>query len=175
MARAKENPTRYLNPAGLKLNPDLVATASDTAGIFTGLRSMYFSTLQINVVETRIIFSIIGRIKNLSKSGLILLATLILVAIAIFFMPVFIILVSGSNQQVFGSNQTVLWLFMLFVAIIVYFLPTIMANSRSHNNNKAICILNLFLGWTFLGWVIALVWAFTDNVKETEPTITEKE
>jgi hypothetical protein len=25
--------------------------------------------------------------------------------------------------------------------------------------------LNVLLGWTILGWVIALVWALTDNVK----------
>jgi len=32
-------------------------------------------------------------------------------------------------------------------------------------NMDAILILNLFLGWTFLGWVIALVWAFTNREK----------
>ena len=30
--------------------------------------------------------------------------------------------------------------------------------------------LNLFLGWTFVGWVGALVWAMTDNVKPPEKT-----
>tara|TARA_R110002096_G_scaffold435927_1_gene664228 strand:+ start:1322 stop:1549 length:228 start_codon:yes stop_codon:yes gene_type:complete len=73
-----------------------------------------------------------------------------------------------------ATGEAVLWLFILFVAILVYFLPTIMANSREHNNAQAICILNLFLGWTFLGWVIALVWAFTDNVKQTESKNNEK-
>lgn len=58
-----------------------------------------------------------------------------------------------------------LLLFILFVvSLVAYFLPTIMASSRDHNNTAAIFILNLFLGWTFVGWVIALVWSFTDNV-----------
>ena len=26
-------------------------------------------------------------------------------------------------------------------------------------------MVNLFLGWTFLGWVVALAWAFSDNTK----------
>jgi hypothetical protein len=29
----------------------------------------------------------------------------------------------------------------------------------------AIFFLNLFLGWTFLGWVAAFVWACTSNTK----------
>jgi len=32
---------------------------------------------------------------------------------------------------------------------------------RSHHNAATIFLLNLFLGWTFLGWVIALVWSAT--------------
>lgn len=60
-----------------------------------------------------------------------------------------------------------LLLFILFVvSLVAYFLPSIMASSRDHNNTAAIFILNLFLGWTFVGWVIALVWSFTDNVEK---------
>ena len=42
---------------------------------------------------------------------------------------------------------------------LIYFLPAIVANRKK--NCDAIFVLNLFLGWTFLGWVIALVWAMT--------------
>jgi hypothetical protein len=42
------------------------------------------------------------------------------------------------------------------------------AASRKHNNEGAIFVLNLLLGWTFLGWVIALIWAPTDNTKDSE-------
>ena len=62
---------------------------------------------------------------------------------------------------------------ILFIigAIIFYFLPSIVADKRNHNNLSAIMALNLFLGWTFLGWVIALVWALTDNVaKDVAPS-----
>ena len=50
-------------------------------------------------------------------------------------------------------------LFLVFVSI--YFLPTIVASSNKKKNTGAIFILNLFLGWTFLGWIIALIWAVT--------------
>jgi hypothetical protein len=38
-----------------------------------------------------------------------------------------------------------------------YFLPAILAWSKS--DFWAIFALNLFLGWTLLGWVVALAWA----------------
>jgi len=47
----------------------------------------------------------------------------------------------------------------------LYFIPCIAAHSRNHRNETAIAVLNLFLGWTLVGWVIALVWA----VKEDAP------
>ena len=49
--------------------------------------------------------------------------------------------------------------FFLFLA--VYFLPTIIALARSHHNAVAILLLNLFLGWTGIGWILALVWSVT--------------
>lgn len=41
--------------------------------------------------------------------------------------------------------------------LLFYFLPSVIG--RRKKNATAICLLNLFLGWTFLGWVGALVWA----------------
>ena len=43
--------------------------------------------------------------------------------------------------------------------VIIYFAPTIVAYTRGHRNTVAIAALNILLGWTFVGWVIALVWA----------------
>lgn len=43
----------------------------------------------------------------------------------------------------------------------IYLLPTAVALLRRHRNGLAIFVLNLFLGWTFLGWVAALVWSAT--------------
>lgn len=47
------------------------------------------------------------------------------------------------------------------VVIAVYFLPTIVAVGRAHHNASAILVINLFLGWTVLGWVVALAMAVT--------------
>jgi T4 superinfection immunity protein len=50
---------------------------------------------------------------------------------------------------------------VIIVAPLLYFLPGIIAFRRHHHNAVAILVFNLLLGWTFLGWVIALVWALT--------------
>jgi hypothetical protein len=45
--------------------------------------------------------------------------------------------------------------------LAVYFLPAIVAHWRHHHSASAILLLNLLLGWTVLGWGIAIVWATT--------------
>ena len=58
-------------------------------------------------------------------------------------------------------------IFLILLAIlfcgVFYFLPIIVAFMRKHNNCLAIFMLNLFLGWSFVGWVIALVWACSNT------------
>ena len=48
----------------------------------------------------------------------------------------------------------------LIVILISYFIPTIIALIRKHRDVMAIFVLNLFLGWSLIGWIISLVWAF---------------
>jgi Superinfection immunity protein len=57
----------------------------------------------------------------------------------------------------------------LAVGSFAYFLPWIVAGTRNHHNRGAIFVLNVLLGWTFVGWVIALVWACTTPA----PVVTE--
>lgn len=42
-------------------------------------------------------------------------------------------------------------------------MPTFIAFSRKHPSKGGVFALNFFLGWTFIGWVISLVWALSDN------------
>ena len=57
---------------------------------------------------------------------------------------------------------------LIYVVIIlfIYFIPYANAESRNHKSAGAIGALNLLLGWTIAGWVIALIWSFTGNVRE---------
>lgn len=50
---------------------------------------------------------------------------------------------------------------VLLCALAIYFAPTEVARQRHHPQIAAIFVLNLLLGWTLLGWVGAMVWAWT--------------
>ena len=57
---------------------------------------------------------------------------------------------------------------LLFAVIITllslfYFLPFAIAFNRKRANTGAIFALNLFLGWSLIGWEIALVWALKEE------------
>lgn len=47
---------------------------------------------------------------------------------------------------------------------VMYFLPSIIALARNKRDITAIVLLNFFLGWTMIGWVVALVWAVKTDV-----------
>lgn len=53
------------------------------------------------------------------------------------------------------------------ILLAVYFIPTIIAICRKHDNTVAIILVNILLGWTFIGWVVALIWSVTSQKKQT--------
>lgn len=56
--------------------------------------------------------------------------------------------------------------FSFFLAApALYLLPTFEAWKKGHPNLTAIALVNVFLGWSLIGWVVAIVWAF----KRPEP------
>lgn len=55
-----------------------------------------------------------------------------------------------------NDASTVAGLIFLAIALAVYFLPIIVAARRSHRQAGMVFVINLFLGWTLVGWVVAL-------------------
>jgi ABC-type sugar transport system permease subunit len=57
----------------------------------------------------------------------------------------------------------------LFFSVLItllslfYFLPVAIAFNKKRANTGAIFALNLFLGWSLIGWVVALVWALKEE------------
>lgn len=72
---------------------------------------------------------------------------------------------AAEEYDDFGmSDETVLsWLVVL---LAIYFFPTGVALCRGHHNQGPILILNLFLGWTLLGWVVSLAMAVAPVKRE---------
>lgn len=52
---------------------------------------------------------------------------------------------------------------IILVVFLVYWIPFAVAVGRDKRDQTAIFILNLVAGWTFIGWVVALVWACVDD------------
>jgi hypothetical protein len=52
---------------------------------------------------------------------------------------------------------------LILPSLAVYFVPTIIALARHARNALAIVLINIFAGWTFLGWVAALIWSIVDQ------------
>ena len=48
----------------------------------------------------------------------------------------------------------------------LYFLPTLLVIRDKEKSRVLIFVVNLFLGWTLVGWVVALAWA----IKREPPT-----
>ena len=46
--------------------------------------------------------------------------------------------------------------FIVF-SFALYFLPAIVAAARRTHNATGILLLNVFLGWTVIGWFVALI------------------
>lgn len=69
--------------------------------------------------------------------------------------------------------STIMALSLGLGALVLYFVPSIVAGSREHHNGSAILVLNIFLGWTFIGWVVALVWACMHIPEEKKKAAAE--
>jgi hypothetical protein len=63
----------------------------------------------------------------------------------------------ATDRSSKGAQATIAWI--LTVCTLGYMLPWAIAATRGKANSGAIGILNFFLGWTFIGWVAALVMA----------------
>ncbi len=77
-------------------------------------------------------------------------------------------------------DQDTVIIIMVIVGIVFYFIPSLIALLRGKKNLLAIIALNFFLGWSLIGWVVALVWSLSSDykpqpivVKQTTPKVKE--
>jgi len=63
---------------------------------------------------------------------------------------------------------------MLIAALLLYLFPGFVSYFRRHEASMVIILVNIFLGWTLIVWLLCLVWAYSgpDNsqpVKKSKP------
>ena len=73
-----------------------------------------------------------------------------------------------SANFVFTAILLFFILSWLFISLAIYFIPVIVAYIRRHKNILAITLLTIFLGWTFFGWLAALLWALNCDVEDCD-------
>jgi len=65
--------------------------------------------------------------------------------------------------SIFLSSDYGLLPFLIIFGLLLYFIPSIVAFSKNRHNKSAVLVLNIFLGWSFIGWIVALVWAVSNR------------
>lgn len=63
-------------------------------------------------------------------------------------------------------SEIYFWYFILILAvlaIIAYFIPSIIGLKRKIRNKEILVIVNLLCGWTCAGWILCLIWSITEQ------------
>jgi hypothetical protein len=69
----------------------------------------------------------------------------------------------ATGEQAMGSMGTLELASILLLATILYLLPLAVAALRNTKRARHIALLDIALGWTMIGWAVALVWATLDR------------
>ena len=69
----------------------------------------------------------------------------------------------SPTQSIDFLPMRLLFAILISILSIFYFLPFAIAFHKKRANTGAIFALNLFLGWSLIGWVVALVWALKEE------------
>lgn len=65
-------------------------------------------------------------------------------------------------------------LLILVAGLMVYFVPWYIAALRDHHRRFMIGLLNLLLGWSLIGWLIAFLWAVSPTRARREQEEAEQ-
>jgi hypothetical protein len=71
-----------------------------------------------------------------------------------------------------GPDGRLAMIFLLVVVLVgaaLYFLPTVIAGARNTTHLAPVIVINLLLGWTFVGWVVALALAVSGSSRTLQP------
>lgn len=60
-------------------------------------------------------------------------------------------------------DRIVLQIAEVVIALAIYFLPAIVADHRKRRDILTLALFNACMGWTVVGWLLALYWAYLPN------------
>ena len=66
---------------------------------------------------------------------------------------------AGEWERVSNRDVTPVDIVLGGIGLLAYFTPSAVAIFRGHANLAPILVVNIFAGWTCIGWVVALAWS----------------
>ena len=69
-------------------------------------------------------------------------------------------------MELFAPWHLLVLLIIGIPLLALHFLPSIIAGVRHTTNFGWILTINFLLGWTIIGWIVALVWALRDTPRD---------
>ena len=87
--------------------------------------------------------------------------------------PAFLRAVASATDDKFGEGamsdlaRAIHHIGVTFAAMsfAIYFLPTFVALGRGHRSWFFVLLIDLFFAWTFIGWLVALLWSFSQDTR----------
>lgn len=61
------------------------------------------------------------------------------------------------------ASHSIFEMVVLLAAVMLYFLPAVLADRRKRHDLLIIALFNAVVGWTVLGWFLALFWSLQPN------------
>jgi cytochrome c biogenesis protein CcdA len=74
-----------------------------------------------------------------------------------------------NGDAAVGLFILLLFLVLGLVGFCLYLMPAIVAFTRKHRQRVPILVINLFLGWSVVAWVLTLAWSLSNDVEAPPP------
>lgn len=92
----------------------------------------------------------------------------IIIGVALAVSVIQLLVTYGLIKPVFSfsysyAGDAIMVSLIAIAAVFLYMLPTMVAVSRKHRNTAPIAVVNVFFGWTLVGYVGCLVWALINS------------
>jgi hypothetical protein len=107
--------------------------------------------------------------------AVVLLLAAIYSAVAFIIIPVskfMWVMLVNSVKDGYQQFLTVADIFMhwdmalyLLLGLSIYLVPTIIAFQKKHPSKRSILFTNILIGWSVIGWILALIWCFSSDNK----------